>query len=264
VRSDSIGVRCDADRAHIDVGMGGASQSSSIDLRVLAAEHRPRAVALAAAELVHSMSSHPPVAEAPAPPPPPTPVVAAPPETPDRVAHELAPPPPRRPMVFAGALVEMLGKPAALLLGGRVALEFPIGGAFVPTISADAAFGALHARLADVKIRGAGAAAHLDWATTVGRVRWQLGPGARIDYAHLAADPVDPSRMEGRTLAAAWGGPEVRARIAYAPPHSPAFALEIGAGYVTWPIRGLVDGTDRIYSIEGPWASLCAEIGLGL
>src|SRR5262249_29229115 len=40
VPPESITVRCEEDLAHIDVSMGGSSQSSRIDLRVLAAEHR--------------------------------------------------------------------------------------------------------------------------------------------------------------------------------------------------------------------------------
>jgi hypothetical protein len=260
---DRIGVRCEADRAQIEVTMAGSTQSSSIDLGVLAAEHRARAVALAAAELVHSMSTGAPRPEPPAPPPVPTAPPS--PEPPDRAAPE---PVLRRQKphaaLFFGPLVELLGKPAAPLLGARLALQVPVGSVVVPTLSADGGFGGVHARSAQVKIETAGAAAHLYVGTTSARVRWELGPGARIGYVHLAGEPADGSGLEGRTLAAAWGGAEARARVAFAPVHSPAFALELGAGYVTWPVRGLRDGTERIYSVEGPWASFCAEVGLDL
>ena len=57
VPPESIAFRCEEDSAHIDVTMGGSSRSSIIDLRALASEHRARALGLAAAELVHSISS---------------------------------------------------------------------------------------------------------------------------------------------------------------------------------------------------------------
>jgi hypothetical protein len=263
VPPETIAVRCEEDRARIDVSMAGASQSSSIDLRVLAAEHRPRAVALAAAELVHSMSSRAPPPE-PAPSPPAVHATPIAPEGPDRVAREPAPPAPRRPTLMLGALVELLGKPVAPLIGGRLSFQLPAGSVLAPAISIDGAIGSVHARSADVKIESGSAAAHLYFGTTSGNVRWELGPGARIALAHLAGQPPDGSGLEGHALTAPWGGPEARARVAFAPVHSPAFALELGAGLVALPVRGLLDGTQRVYSLEGPWASICAELGLGL
>jgi hypothetical protein len=258
---ETISVRCEEDRARIDVSMGGVSQSSSIDLRVLAAEHRPRAVALAAAELVHSMSNRTPAAE-PAPPPPRPPPTA--PEGPDRAMRDAARVPSRRPALFAGALVELLGKPAAPLIGARLMFQYPLGSLVAPAVSLDGALGTVHATSADVKIESGSAAAHLYLGTTMGRVRWELGPGARIGLAHLSGRPGLGSGLEGRALTAAWGGPEARARVAFAPIQSPSFALELGGGFVALPIRGLLDGTQRVYSLAGPWASVCAELGLEL
>src|SRR5262245_46959016 len=51
---DRIVVRCDGAAAEITVAMGGVSRTSTVDLGALAAEHRARALALAAAELVHA------------------------------------------------------------------------------------------------------------------------------------------------------------------------------------------------------------------
>ena len=41
-------------------------------------------------------------------------------------------------------------------------------------------------------------------------------------------------------------------------------AVEVGAGLVARPMRGLRDGTERVYAVEGTWISLSAALGFGL
>jgi hypothetical protein len=102
--------------------------------------------------------------------------------------------------------------------------------------------------------------------TNTGSIRWDAGPGARVGLASLSGHPDPNSPLIGRTLTAAWGGPELRARVAYGAlrPHSTVFALELGAGLVALPIRGLMDGSERVYAVQGHWLSLCAGLGLSL
>ena len=109
-------------------------------------------------------------------------------------------------------------------------------------------------------------AAHLYFGTTTGSVRWDVGPGARFGWVRLAGQPEAGSGLEGHTVTAAWGGPELRARVAYARiAASPGLlALQLGAGFVALPVRGLLDGSEPIYAVEGLWMSVCAEVGLGL
>jgi hypothetical protein len=54
---ESVAVQCDADRAQITVSVGGTTRDTNVDLSQLAAPHRARAVALAAAELLHSLAN---------------------------------------------------------------------------------------------------------------------------------------------------------------------------------------------------------------
>ena len=133
-------------------------------------------------------------------------------------------------------------------------------------MSADASFGGIPSHSAHVAVQSLSAAAHLYVGTTIGTVRWELGPGARFGWVHLAGEPDAGSGLEGQTLTSAWGGPELRARVAYmASPLDPALlALEIGAGIVALPVHGLLDGTAPVYAVEGPFMSVCAEVGLGL
>ncbi len=260
---ENIVVRCQEEKAHIEVTQEGSSRASTIDLHALAAEHRARAVALAAAELVHAMSGRPRAADAP--PNPPAPLVspvppdrAAPAASPDRSSH-----PPR---LLGGGLAEWIGNPAALLVGGRVAFQYPLGSLVVPELSADASFGRMTSRSAQVAARAVSMGAHLHFETTTGSVRWNLGPGARFGWMHLTGQPDAGSGLQGHTLAAVWGGPELRGRVAYAAYQlRPAlFALEAAIGIVALPVRGLRDGTEPVYRVEGLWMSLCAEVGLGL
>ena len=261
---EKIAVRCEAEKAHIEVTVDGSSRASTIDLHQLAADHRARAVALAAAELVHAMAAGPPTTEAP-PNAAPMPTITRPqPDRPlpDASSHRSLP----APSLLLGGLAEWRGNPAILLLGGRVAFQYPLGQVVIPEVSLDATFGGESAPSAQVTTQNVSTAAHLYFGTTTGSVRWDVGPGARFGWVRLAGQPEAGSGLEGDTVTAAWGGPELRARVAYrASQLEPAWlALQLGAGIVALPVRGLLDGSEPIYAVEGLWMSVCAEVGLGL
>jgi hypothetical protein len=259
---ERIAVRCEAEKAHIGVTLGAASRTSTIDLQRLTVEHRARAVALAAAELVHAMDA--PGAPQPQAPREPAPPIAPP--TADRAISDSSRPTSRGPALMVGGLLQWLGDPAAVLLGGRAAFLYPLGEVVTPEISFDASFGEVASRAARIAIRNLSAGAHLYFGTTTGRLRWDMGPGARFGSMRLAGEPDTGSTLVGDTVTAAWGGPELRARVAYRPSQlQPAsFALQIGAGIVALPVRGLLDGSESIYAVDGAWMSVGAEIGLGL
>jgi hypothetical protein len=265
---DEVAIRCSGDRVLLEVILGSARRESSLDLSQLAPEHRARAVALATAELVHAMSPREPSGTAPtaetgAPEP------AATSRPPDERTFTPDPGPPRepsRPLLAAGALVLWLGEPKATFFGARLSFEHSLANDLVLSLSLDGARGASSAGSA--RIRGetltAGAQLYLE-ATTHG-ARWQAGPGARVGVARLSGHPNADSALEGESLSAVWGGPELRARVATlaSAPWAPAFALDLGAGYVALPVRGLVDGTESAFALEGVWLSACAQVGLAL
>jgi hypothetical protein len=261
---ENIAVRCDEQRARIEITMDGTSRASTIDLHVLAPEHRARAVALAAAELVHAMSAEPRPPEAPANSPPMSSISRA---EPDRPAPQASPRgSSKAPTLLVGGLAEWRGNPAVLLLGGRMAFHYPVNEVVLPELSVDASFGGISARSAHVTIQSLSTAAHLYFGMTTGSVRWDVAPGARFGTVRLVGQPDAGSGLLGETLNSAWGGPELRLRAAYGgSQRRPAlFALQLGAGFVALPVRGLLDGTEPIYAVEGPWMSVCAEVGLGL
>jgi hypothetical protein len=257
---ERIAIRCESDRVAIEVRQGGATAESTLAIDSLAADHRARAVALAAAELAHSLSHRAAIAPAP---PKPKPAPSAPPVKAIEPAERDSP---SSPIVLLGGLAEWLGEPTALLFGARLSANYPITNHVLSMLSLEGALGGLSTQSADVAARTLALAAHLYLGAHTGPVRWDAGPGARVALASLSGRPDPNSLLVGRTLTAAFAGPELRARVAYGTlrAHSTVFALELGAGLVALPIRGLMDGTERVYAVQGHWLSLCAGFGLSL
>jgi len=263
---DGITIGCDESAARIAVTMAGARRESSVDLGALAPEHRARALALATAELVHAMNGASAAEARPAAAPEPPPTIG---QTVER--RPAAPEPPSaatraRPELLAGGLAEWLGNPTALLYGARVALRAPVGRLFVPALSVDGSLGTLPVPSAEVAVETVTAAVHLYVGTTIGRLRFDAGPGTCWGWVHVTGRPLAGATVEGGSVTALWGGPELRARVGYAGNQRrfPVIAVEAGAGLVARPMRGLRDGTERVYALEGTWLSLSAALGFGL
>lgn len=260
---DLITIGCDESVARIAVTMAGARRESTVDLGALAPEHRARALALATAELVHAMNG----ASAAEAPPPATPAAAAPIVERRPATPEPTPPAPRaRPELLAGGLAEWLGNPTALLFGARVALRAPLGRFFVPALSVDGSLGSLPVPSAEVAVETVTAAVHLYVGTTIGRLRFDAGPGTRWGWVHVTGRPLAGATLDGSSVTAVCGGPELRARVGYGGNERrfPVIAVEVGAGLVARPMRGLRDGAERVYSVDGTWVSLSAALGFGL
>jgi hypothetical protein len=261
---DRVSIRCAGDRVRIDVTMQGAKRESSIDVGALSADHRARAVALATAELVHSMSMG--VPKAPPPVAPPKTTTAA---VPAPAEQDVSTPPRRgwqRSTLAVGGVAHWLGKPATVLFGARAAFRSPVGNLLVPTLFFEGSAGGFHAHSAQISVAALSAGAVLGFGLTTGSVRVEVGPGARFGWVRLTGEPDPGVMLEGHGLSAAWGGPEARARVAVSPSpeRSPSFALELGAGFVALPVRGFVDGTERVYAVDGPWLAVSAEVGFGI
>ena len=271
---EALVIRCVEASAQIAVTMGGARRETTVQLGGLAVEHRARAVGLAAAELVQASINAPAAATSPA-----SPAASAPPETTPAPAGATAPtvtaaasaslPAAERRTSLGlgvGGLAQWLGRPAALLLGARVALRYPLGGVLLAVTSVDGAMGTASTPNAEVEARTATAGLHLYAGRTVGPLRLEAGPGARVGWAHLSGRPVAASAFDGAALSAVWGGPEVRGRVAYRPGDRSALSLglELGAGLVVRPVHGLRDGTDPVYAVEGTWLSVALDLSLTL
>ena len=263
---DHITIGCDESAARIAVTMAGARRESTVNLGALAPEHRARALALATAELVHAMNG-PAAAQAP-----PTATPEPQPTVGPSVERRAAPPEPTppgtraRPELLAGGVAEWLGNPTALLFGARVALRAPLGRFFVPALSVDGSLGSVPVPSAEVAVETVTAAVHLYVGTTIGRLRFDAGPGTRWGWVHVTGRPLAGATLEGSSLTAICGGPELRARVGYGGNERrfPLVAVEVGAGLVARPMRGRRDGSESVYSVEGTWVSLSVALGFGL
>ena len=278
---EAVSIRCVDARAEIAVTMAGARRKTTVELGGLAVEHRARAVGLAAAELVQSSINERPVDASPStstatasgsPGPTLAPTAAAGRSTAPTVtttASTGSSPASARPRasLAAGALAQWLGRPAALLLGARVALRYPLGNVLLAVPSVEGAMGTASTPNAEVEARTATAGLALYAGRTSGPLRLEAGPGVRVGWAHLSGRPVaSVSNLDGAELSAVWGGPEVRARVAYRPTDRSSLAVgfELGAGLVVRPVHGLRDGADPVYAIEGPWLSVALDLALGI
>jgi hypothetical protein len=170
------------------------------------------------------------------------------------------------PLLAAGVLALWLGQPKAMLFGARLSFDHSVATALVASFSLDGALGESSAGSAPIRAETLTAGAHLYLQAATPGVRFQTGPGARFGAARLTGRPKPESAFEGDSLSALWGGPELRARLATLPsaPWSPALALDLGAGYVALPVRGLVDSDEPAFALEGVWLSACAQVGLSL
>jgi hypothetical protein len=260
-RPQRIDIRCAGSGAHIEVTLDGASRDSTLEIGALAPEHRARAVALATAELVHSLANRS-AAAGKAVAPDAKPMPATPPPLSSNTQTPRA-----RPALFLGGLAESLGEPATPMLGARLGFYYPLGSVVVPALSVDGSLGGFSStQSSHVTVSNLTFGAHLYLGTTTGRVRWEAGPGARLGWVYLAGEPSAGSPLEGDSLAGIWAGPEARARVQYGVEEQRTLrlALELAAGFVALPVRGLLDGAEAIYAVEGPWISMCASLGIGL
>ena len=249
---ETVVVRCgepgDGD-VGVEVALAGARRASRVALGGMAPEHRARALALAIAELGDALSAAPP------PPVPPPPV------------ESRSPSSTRSPSLLAGGTVEWLGRPAAVLLGGRLTYQhrsFDVGGAFVtPLVSLGGSAGEAAVSAGQVAVRTVTGGVHLLTGTVRGHLRVEAGPGFRFGWGRLTGETTAASALEGRSLSAWWGGPEVCLRTTAARGGA-RLALELAAGWAVLPTRGLIDGGPTAYALQGTWLSATLQFGLSL
>jgi hypothetical protein len=81
-----------------------------------------------------------------------------------------------------------------------------------------------------------------------------------VRAGHLGLEASAPAPDSGRTVSGAWLGPilPVRARFLLSPPFALVVTLE--GGYLTLPVRGVVEGGEPIVEADGPWMSLGAGV----
>lgn len=170
-------------------------------------------------------------------------------------------PPPREPRYSAslGPTLRSLGKPRALLVG--IALGATLKARSHLTLKVDLGFdlGQARASEADVAFRQLSTSAAALMSTRLGAFDVGAGPGFRASYLWLSAHDTQPGTRPQR-LNAPWAGPLVTARVALHSKPPWLVALETEAGWVTLPVQGLIDGKERLLTIDGPWLGVQGSV----
>jgi hypothetical protein len=114
---------------------------------------------------------------------------------------------------------------------------------------------------AEVAVQTYSAGLALSPRLSLGAFDFTVGPGVRLGYARLTGRP-ERMDLQGAALGGAWLGPTVGASAQYriAPWAAVRAAFELG--YVTKPVRGLDEQSQRLLELRGVWTS--ASFGAAL
>jgi hypothetical protein len=191
------------------------------------------------------------------------PAVAAPPPraAPADVAVVAAAPGPPRPPAWrlaARAVARRAGAPGLWLGGAGVGVERALGRHLGLALDLAAEEGEAAASVARVGVREVVASVGLRATASAGRWSFAAGPGVAVGLASLTATPTAADARAG-TLDAAWAGPALDGRARLALGRSAAVVVDVGGGYTTRRVTGLLDGQTPLFELRGPWLAL----GLG-
>jgi len=252
---DRLSLRCVGKYAWVQATgpQSSAPVEQIISLDDFPADAAPRALALAGLELLATLSStvrarlagkHPL----------PLPLTAP---TPDlSESHATNPAATRETMLgLAGSWRSFPAQPGAFAWGGQVLLLSRFGQRWRFASDAEAAtarttmanLGQLHALLLSY-------AASLGVRASRGALEASLGAGARVGFARLSGESVDPTKIAGTTVWHPWGGPMVTVRTVG---RWGRFALSLAAelGYSLATATGRANG-DPAIAVGGTWLAL--------
>ncbi len=227
----------------------GQRAKLDLDQREIAPDARVRALALSTTELVDSLS---------APARPAARIENRPSSTPLHHSRE-------SPSLLLGPLVERVGRPPTWLFGGSLSFEVPLARFLAPVVEARGEAGSFGVETARVRVDAWSGSLHLLVGSHAERWRWGAGPGVRLGIVTLRGDPGDSTDLRGASTRSWWGGPGIKARIAYAWPAVPVVvSLSGDAGLVAWAVVGTLDDTRRVFALDGAWVGVTLGAGVKL
>jgi hypothetical protein len=247
----SIEIQCDGDHVIATAGLvSGRRSAVRVDQNRVEPETRPRAVALSTAELVDALL------QARQAPPKPN---APPPEPASKSQSPTAP----APSLLAGVSARRVGRPGAWLPGIHLGGELPASRAVALALDLRLASGRSGAEPVSVDIRLGSLGAHLLIGSHAAPFRWGVGPGARVGWASLEGHPEADTNLQ--RLSGLWAGPGLLARFSHElRPRSLLLAASLDGGLITLPVKGLIDGQERVFAVDGAWLGVTVGIGLSL
>jgi hypothetical protein len=173
------------------------------------------------------------------------------------------PPEPRVPSertLSLGPAVQLWSAHDALLLGAGARVVLPLAELLVWTLSADFGAASVDVAYGELGLFTASLALALAVQARIDSVSFQLGPGGRIGFTRMVADP-DPLRAEGDDFLAPYGGPIWLSRVVLRAGEHMRLALEAEVGLTTLPARAEIEGEGIALELDG--VSMTSVVSLG-
>jgi hypothetical protein len=253
--------RLTCDGTHVRINLLGQTPSEAdLDLGGTPAAARPRLLALTITELAAASWVGPrrQVAAPPSPPPPPP---QAPPATAVLVSASAPPLAPPRARVFAETSLRRIGSPATWLGGAGFGVEYGLRSWLAAALDVRLEAGETSTATAPIAWHAVSGVAGVAIGGGRGRLSWSALPGMSVGVVRLSASPV-PTGAVSTSLDAIWAGPSLTTRLRVAIARSAFVHVELGGGFVTHGVVGLLNNDTTLLRIDGTWA--IATLGAGL
>ena len=245
---------CDGPHVRIDL-LGDAPSGADIDLAGTPAPARPRLLALTITELAAASWVDPrkQIVAQPAPQPQPSAAVV--------VATAAPPPAPPRARVFVATSLRRIGSPATWLGGAGFGVEYSVRSWLAAAVDVRLEAGETSTATAPIGWRAVSSMAGVAIGGARGRLAWSALPGLSAGIVRLSAAPV-PAGAVSTSLDAMWAGPSLMTRLRVAIARAAFVHVELGGGFVTHKVVGLLNDDTTLLRIDGPWAIVAAGAGL--
>ena len=253
-----IAARLNCDGPHVRIKLLGQTPAEAdLDLGGTPAPARPRLLALTITELAATSWVDPlqrvAAPSVPVPPPP-----AALPATAASVSASAAP---RRARAFVETSLRRIGSPATWLGGAGLGVEYGVRSWLAAALDVRLEAGETSTTTAPIAWRAVSGTAGVAIGGGRGRLSWSALPGLSVGVVRLSASPV-PTGAVATSLDAIWAGPSLTTRLRVAIARTAFVHLEIGGGFVTHGVVGLLNNDTTLLRIDGTWA--IATLGAGL
>ena len=154
-----------------------------------------------------------------------------------------------------------IGSPATWLGGAGFGFEYSVRSWLATAIDVRLEAGETSTATAPIGWRAVSGMAGVAIGGDRGRLAWSALPGLSVGMVRLSAAPV-PAGALSTSLDAIWAGPSLTTRLRVAIARGAFVYSELGGGFVTHKVVGLLNNDATLLRIDGAWA--IAALGAGL
>ena len=164
---------------------------------------------------------------------------------------------------FAGLALRRAVRPATWLSGPELGATLELSRIFSLASALRLEFGNTDTALAKIDWLSASGAIALLAGGSIGRWGLSVGPGVRIGYLRLSAQP-EVAGAAGHTVSGPWAGPELVAHARYDLGARWFVLGGVDSGIVTTSVTGLLNGEQQLLDTGGAWLSALLGAGISL